>query len=402
MPTGGLAPLPLRLGADPEYGWTTAEQHARLCADLVALTRVSPVFVADLLSLAYPGVGDDVYFTSYYGRNGEGLQYAPRTYALFPSPDYAIVGFAPGPNNLGYTVDLSGYVGSHWCAVASARSYTVASVMPQAVLGGYITAYLAHEVPLSISHTASLVLWDSGYTSAIGDYGGSVDKTNSPAEGASTYASRWYGYLRDCQGSAYTTVSGSVRSWALLAYARALGTSQRIDEMLAASGTPTGSDALLGRWAAILGVQTSSREDWALREDCEVRYAYPDAPTHAYLTTALGALLEGYASVYAITNTSAGFGAWPSGAYWSEIVAGPAWFDLSGDGMFASPRARVVITVTPATAVTVRAVAGMMSRDVTEFLDRALPATAEWSWEAYAAATPSFILDTSGLDTGVL
>ena len=46
---GGFAPLPLRLGGSAEQG-VTAAQHARLCADLVALSRVQPfaVLVYDL------------------------------------------------------------------------------------------------------------------------------------------------------------------------------------------------------------------------------------------------------------------------------------------------------------------------------------------------------------------
>ena len=41
MPFGSPAPLPLRLGGSAEEG-VTPEQHARFCADLVAVTRVAP------------------------------------------------------------------------------------------------------------------------------------------------------------------------------------------------------------------------------------------------------------------------------------------------------------------------------------------------------------------------
>jgi hypothetical protein len=44
MPFGALAPMPLRLGGSPTEGWT-AQQHARLCADLCAIKRTMPLAV---------------------------------------------------------------------------------------------------------------------------------------------------------------------------------------------------------------------------------------------------------------------------------------------------------------------------------------------------------------------
>lgn len=48
MPLGALAPLPIRLGGTPENG-VTAKQHARLCADLVAVKRTLPFAVVTLV-----------------------------------------------------------------------------------------------------------------------------------------------------------------------------------------------------------------------------------------------------------------------------------------------------------------------------------------------------------------
>lgn len=44
MAFGAFAPLPLRLGGSATEGWTAA-QHARACADLVALKRAAPFAV---------------------------------------------------------------------------------------------------------------------------------------------------------------------------------------------------------------------------------------------------------------------------------------------------------------------------------------------------------------------
>ncbi len=72
MAFGAFAPLPIRLGGSPEEGWT-AEQFARLSADLQALKRVAP-----LATWRYSQTGGAaVTMVSYAGQNGVGLAYAP-------------------------------------------------------------------------------------------------------------------------------------------------------------------------------------------------------------------------------------------------------------------------------------------------------------------------------------
>lgn len=74
MPFGAFAPLPLRLGGSDEEGWSP-EQHARFCADLVAVKRVSPLarlFVNQDATNPYA-----VSVVYYFGQNGSGLAYAP-------------------------------------------------------------------------------------------------------------------------------------------------------------------------------------------------------------------------------------------------------------------------------------------------------------------------------------
>jgi hypothetical protein len=74
MPFGAFAPLPLRLGGSAEEGWAPAE-HARLCADLTAVRRVSPL--ARLYVNQDTGSPFAASVTSYAGQNGVGLLYAP-------------------------------------------------------------------------------------------------------------------------------------------------------------------------------------------------------------------------------------------------------------------------------------------------------------------------------------
>lgn len=74
MPFGSLAPLPLRLGGSSEQGWAP-EQHARICADLVAVKRTLPL--ARLFLNQDVGTPFAASVTVYLGQNGAGLTYAP-------------------------------------------------------------------------------------------------------------------------------------------------------------------------------------------------------------------------------------------------------------------------------------------------------------------------------------
>jgi hypothetical protein len=63
--------MPLRLGGSEEDGWTAA-QHARVCADLVALKRS-----AFLAVWTYTKSGTSAVISDYYGLNGAGSLYQP-------------------------------------------------------------------------------------------------------------------------------------------------------------------------------------------------------------------------------------------------------------------------------------------------------------------------------------
>jgi hypothetical protein len=69
--TGGFCPLPLRLGGDALTGMT-AEQHARACADMVAVKRTARFCVFN-----WAVSGGVVTVTGYRGMNGVGAAHAP-------------------------------------------------------------------------------------------------------------------------------------------------------------------------------------------------------------------------------------------------------------------------------------------------------------------------------------
>lgn len=75
MPAGGaLCPLPVRLGGNSREGLPSA-QHARVCADLIAVKRVMPL--ASWRFQQSDSGGFAVTMLSYFGMNGSGLAYAP-------------------------------------------------------------------------------------------------------------------------------------------------------------------------------------------------------------------------------------------------------------------------------------------------------------------------------------
>ena len=70
MPLGRLAPFPFRLGGTATNG-LTAEQHARIAADYVALKRCAPLAV-----WTYTQASGAITLHGYLGQNGEGSAFA--------------------------------------------------------------------------------------------------------------------------------------------------------------------------------------------------------------------------------------------------------------------------------------------------------------------------------------
>ena len=71
MGFGAFCPLPFRLGGTSEEGLTAA-QHARLCADLVAVKRTLPLAV-----ITFTPIAGNVIIHDYTGLNGIGSAFAP-------------------------------------------------------------------------------------------------------------------------------------------------------------------------------------------------------------------------------------------------------------------------------------------------------------------------------------
>lgn len=375
MPFGGLAPLPLRLGP----GGITAEQHARLCADLTAVDRTLPCLS---LTVWLNGAGPTVGFARYVGRNGSGPKSAP-LYSW--SGTVLTIDLGAATNAAGFAVDVLAKTGTDFVVTVSDTAGL--ALVPAIVGGGAVIS-----IPCVCPGTASVqVQVYAAAATAIGDYGGHLAKRNSTSEGTSTYAFGWYQMLKTAQGTAYSISDTSVRSWGLKAEARAIGTSQRIAEMLSASTTPHGSDLKLGQWAQIQGIQTANLAKWELREQCEFRYSDRLPATADSVDANLAAILG---VTFASTTTNLGsLASPPSPSYWPGLLDGDALYDLSGEGVYSSPRGLLTVVVNQG-AYTGDELSDLMTRDVATWLDNNLPATDDWQW---SVSTGGFVLGTSKL-----
>jgi YVTN family beta-propeller protein len=389
MAFGGLGGcLPLRHGKGDDTG-ISAECHARLCADLLAAQRTSTVA---RISLYVDGASTDmpVTLTGYSGRNGSGGGHAPSVVASYANGSVSIL-LDTHTNALGQVVDLMPYLSGGATVIARYRGVDgVWRNASAATLQGKVLMYLQ---ALELTHFEVLIFGADTETT-IGDYGGHVLNHDAKAENGTTYAYQWYEYLKTAQGSAYSTSDSSVRSWGLKAEARALGTSQRHSEMLAASATPGGADVKLQLWMTVLGVQQALRSQSSVRAECERKARPPEAPATGYLSTAIADLLGLQASFVRLYHPTGTMTDWPSGTYWPGINNGPGTLDMGG-GVWASPRSRVTVQVDSGFSLSTAELTDLMQRRLAGFLDQVLPATADWAWETGGGS--GLILGTSKL-----
>lgn len=393
MSFGGLGGcLPLRLGRGDDTG-VSAACHARFSADLLAVRRTSPI-ASITLRVVTVAPGDGVTVIAYSGANGNGPQYSP-----ICTLEYGVVtiSLATAVNSFGNVFDLSEYTRGG-IAVSASYQDSGGTWYPATPTTQPLVDWVQFEPAAQYNPIIQIDIYGTSQA-AIGDYGAHQDKHDSVTEGGTSYAWQWYEYLKIAQGSAYSASDTSVRSWGLKAEARALGTSQRHSEMLAAASTPSGADAKLNMWAVVLGVQQANRPKYAIRDECESRARLATAPTHAYLTAAISDILGRRVRLDGIAHNVGTMSSWPEATYWPGVVNGPAMLDM-GDGVWSTSRARLTLQVTALDGSTPAALTDLMSRDVARFMDRTLPAVDTWCWETGAGA--GFILDTSALDLTAL
>ena len=387
MPFGGLGGcLPLRLGDSPDGG-ITAAQHCRFASDLAAVSRTLPALRMRLYVIR---ATNTVIVTRYTGGNGDGTQFAPFASV---AGNTVTVALARATNAAGFAVDVAGQLSTSW--FARARDITTGNNCAVTVAADLYT--FSFNLTAGAERYVEIVIYGKSATYNIGDYGGDLDKQDSKTEGRSTYAYQWYRALKYAEGSAYSTSDTSVRSWEIKAHARALGTSQRISELLAVGSAPGNADLLLDRHALTLAVQTANVPRWKIRRDCEIRFSDYNEPDSAYIAAGVAEIL-GPAFNSIQTPNIGDLTTWPPATYQTGYVNGDAIYDISGNGMFSTSRSTICIVVNRG-VYTDAEITDLMSRDVYVWLLNNLPATKSFYWTATAPGGFTLGVSTLGVDS---
>lgn len=389
MSFGGFAPLPERLGSD-ELTARSAAQHARLVADTVALRRV-----ADLCSFTFTTDGTTVMITSYDGANGEGLGWKPDT----------------------ITVNGTGDVTFRWASRVFVDEYETArplgirgfeldgagSAFLEAtgeLVDGGIRVRLWNAAGAAVNGSASVTL-HGGVNATIGDYDGALDKEDSITEGPEPYAYQWYRSYEAFLGDGFTRARRGLVHARKLALARMQAGLQRTAERALANSIPATSDECLESWAKVLSVPIrEGSERWRVRQQCATKFATNRGPTSSDIDAALQSIL-GDVYVASLRQNAAPLSTPPSQTYWPEGTPGTMALALGGYAWF-SERAHLTVRVRYPSAGDETEFFRLVNVDLFQYLDRRLPATANFNWAAWRTEPIGFFLDKSPLDfTGI-
>ncbi len=385
--------LPIRLGGDATNGWTAA-QHARLAADLVAINRTLP-----LARFSFTKSGATVTITSYWGRNGAGLAYAPTPSSI-------------GTGHSRFTWSLPGWDDDYGVfqpfAIQAARGGANVGSSPPidcnvlwsgATVDVYTATHTGDVASAASDAPASVTLWGTlgdSATRAIGDYAGDPDKRDSETEGESPYAEAILRELQAQRGSAYSagrTKYVDCENLALARFWSAVG--PRNAEKARANFAPATSDERLPYWEEFLAVPFAPTDPkWRRRQQLAIHYPVSEGPTIDVLRTRLQEML-GSLFVDVTTTWGTDLATPPTYTYWPGINPGPSDADLGG-GCWSSERDRYVVTVQSPSGMSDADFLQLVNVQMFRFLDNTLPATSTFSW----GVAGGFYLDVSRLDFG--
>lgn len=372
MPLGALNPCPFRLGGD-----VLAENHSRICADLVASMRVAPLGVM-IVTNGVP--------VAYYGRNGNGVTTfdSGATYVLGGSLAYSFV------ISSGFVLTL----GASW-------NDEIGTVTPVNLVGVEATPIGAASAVVSIgwSRNVAVIVGASGSyvvtiyaddcARTIDQYGGDINKSNSITEAESPYAWGWLLEMRVMRGSAYA--DDGLVDVENLAWARMFGFLQRVAEQESAASDPSRTaGGRLSRWAKWLGLAILSTDSEAtVRNKCAAFKRLKLGAVEPNLTTILPTLLgSAYAGLYRDVGT---LDSPPVSTYWNEYPAPAATvaalsLGLGGGSIandqpvWLSQRFHLTVVIDVPTNQTVQQIANLCESDLSQVLNNILPSVATFCW----------------------
>lgn len=385
MPFGGLAPLPLRLGGDRQYGWPVAD-HARLTADLVAAMRTAPLAV-----FTYVKSGATVTIESYVGQNGEGT-------ALAPTPTVNGTGDVSFGFDLGWTDE---YDETSAIRIRSADANVHGSTAGEADIEAASSSALRivtrnAGTGSAMDARATVVVKGSWRSASVYDYDAAADKSGSDTEGEQPYAAAWYAALKSAIGSklAEAPPSGVMHTW-LTAAGRSLAGCSRSVEKLGANNTPATADELLGKWVTALRIRLRRNEARGRVRSRAAAKFRAQRGNDAVNVDAVASDILGDAFVRSWRTFGADLANPPTLTYWPGVNAGPSSHDLGG-GAWLSERAHYVVETTQPADMSDTDYLQLVNTDLFEALDSMLPATA--TFNAAQNVTTGFLLDISRMD----
>jgi hypothetical protein len=385
MSFGGFAPLPERLGTDPETA-RSAAQHARLVADTVALRRV-----ADLCSFAFSTNGSTATVSNYDGANGEGLAWMPDSIVVNGTGD---VSFRWASRVFVDEYETARPVAIRGFEVGGAGSAFV-EVTGELIDGG-VRVRLWNAAGAAVNGAASVTL-HGGVSSTIGDYDGAFDKEDSITEGPEPYAYQWYRNIEAMLGDGFTTVRRGLVHAKKLALARTQAGLQRTAERALANSIPETADECLEAWAEALAVPLrDGAERWRVRQQCAAKFQTNRGPTASDIDVAVESIL-GDLYVESIRQNANALSAPPPQTFWPSGTPGPMSLALGGYAWF-SERSHLTVRVTYPQAGDEGEFFRRVNTDLFQYLDRRLPATATFNWAAWRTEPIGFYLDSSPLD----
>jgi hypothetical protein len=387
--TGALCPLPLRLGVVDSSG-LAADDHARLAADLLAATRSCLVWRVTVTATSdSTGTVD-----AYSGVNGNAITDAPtiefvkvgsyvevRINAEFAHDDefgnrrivdaHLVTFHQAGPV-------ASQYMGSKEWQYDGVRKFLVGNVQP----GTSVTI-------------CGYGRWDA-FGGTISAYGGATDKRDSRTE-RTPYAWTALQMLRDARGSAYSREVGNLVHAENLAISRAHAGSWRTAERLQTNANPETAYEKAEEWRETLGVRPRVDDTpTTLRQRNGAKFRAAVGPTAAQVDEAISKLLG---PIYVQSWREYGtLGNPPSETYWPGVNPGSSDYDLGG-GAWYSERAFLMVEVVDPSAATLVEFDEKMD-ELTELLDRMLPASSTFDWATNVAG--GFILDEDLLDVDAI
>ena len=383
---GGFSPLPGRLGGG-DLESLNANQHARLCADLLAVRRTAPLAVAKITVDESESTATlDSFITQQPG--------------TVPLPVINFNGGDPGWNisllfpstTSDNTPDGRVQINLHGASVTPMTS--AAQLLGVEANGNLARVWATTDIDATF--TVAVYGQSGDFNTEIGSYGGSLTKTDDTSENPTPYAALIYRDLQSQRGSAYTNKPDTLVHCENLAIARTLASEcfRLPDKLKNNASGPAKADEGLEYWTKSLGLGHRLGESLeALRARATLHRKPGVGATYDNLVDEVSTLL-GDSFVGITLQFDDDFETPPTNTYWPVINPGPVSFDIGG-GAWLTERSQIIIDVTQPAGTTDGEFSQLMNVDLFLLIDELIPiwCTAQWRDENSVLVA----WDTSGL-----